>query len=218
MFLFIVLPGKRRPGCRLIAKERNMRRNLKQEIIDKSHTLFNERGYDNVSMQNIADALEISKGNLTYHFKKKEDIIEAVITKEHGQYIGADPPKNLEQLDSLLLKTLEVMQKNAYYFCHRASLSQLSPYIRSMQEKILTSRADVFERSFKNLQKNGYITYEEFDGQYSKLIQSILIISIFWTQYSDFADKTDYLSCVWSAIYPILTQPAKEEYFKHIKR
>lgn len=55
-----------------------MGKNVKLEIIQEAKKLFNEHSHNEVSTQDIADAIGISKGNLNYHFKRKEDIIEAV--------------------------------------------------------------------------------------------------------------------------------------------
>ena len=42
----------------------------RKELLDVFLDLFN-RGYENVPMQQIANALSISPGNLTYFFPKK---------------------------------------------------------------------------------------------------------------------------------------------------
>jgi len=39
---------------------------------------LNEKGISTVSQRTIAEHLKISPGNLTYHFKKRSDIIEAL--------------------------------------------------------------------------------------------------------------------------------------------
>lgn len=48
----------------------------KRKILDKALELFNENGLANVTLRQIALELEISQGNLNYHFKKKEELIE----------------------------------------------------------------------------------------------------------------------------------------------
>lgn len=52
--------------------------NTKQKILIKSLELFNSKGVSKTSLRTIADEVEISVGNLQYHFKKREDIIEAL--------------------------------------------------------------------------------------------------------------------------------------------
>ena len=47
----------------------------KFKILNQSIALFNESGIANVKLQNIADACNISVGNLAYHFKFKEDLM-----------------------------------------------------------------------------------------------------------------------------------------------
>lgn len=51
------------------------------QILNTSLKLFNERGYYDVGMREIARELNLSPGNVTYHFKKKEDILFALLKK-----------------------------------------------------------------------------------------------------------------------------------------
>lgn len=50
----------------------------KQRILKISEKLFFEQGIANVRLQHIADNSGISIGNLAYHFKNKEVIVEEV--------------------------------------------------------------------------------------------------------------------------------------------
>ena len=52
--------------------------NTKDKILKTSVRLFNENGLTNVSLRSIADDMKISVGNLQYHFKKREEIINAL--------------------------------------------------------------------------------------------------------------------------------------------
>jgi len=49
------------------------------KILSISTELFNEKGYDKTSMQDIVNALGMSKGAIFHHFKSKEDILGAVL-------------------------------------------------------------------------------------------------------------------------------------------
>ena len=48
------------------------KKSTKQKILDTARTLFNEMGYNTVSLRDIAKTVGISEGNLTYYFQKKE--------------------------------------------------------------------------------------------------------------------------------------------------
>ena len=50
----------------------------KEKILNASIRLFNENGLANVRLQQIASEIGISVGNLAYHFRNKEAILEAV--------------------------------------------------------------------------------------------------------------------------------------------
>jgi AcrR family transcriptional regulator len=50
----------------------------KDRILEAAISTFNEHGVANVRLQQIADAADISVGNLAYHFKNKEAIVSHV--------------------------------------------------------------------------------------------------------------------------------------------
>ena len=51
----------------------------KAKIIQKALELYNERGIANVSSKTIAAELNISDGNLRYHYKNKEALITTIL-------------------------------------------------------------------------------------------------------------------------------------------
>ncbi len=51
----------------------------RNEIIAAADQLFYRRGYEHTSFSDIADVVQISRGNFYYHFKTKDEILDAVI-------------------------------------------------------------------------------------------------------------------------------------------
>ena len=49
-------------------------------IVERADTLFYEGGFEATSFADIAEAVGISRGNFYYHFKTKDQILDAVIT------------------------------------------------------------------------------------------------------------------------------------------
>jgi AcrR family transcriptional regulator len=55
-------------------------------ICEQAQRLFNERGYDQVSLREIAEAAGTTIGNLTHHFPQKADIIAAIQENLHLKF------------------------------------------------------------------------------------------------------------------------------------
>lgn len=51
----------------------------RDHIVEAADELFYRRGYEHTSFSDIADAVKISRGNFYYHFKSKDEILDAVI-------------------------------------------------------------------------------------------------------------------------------------------
>jgi TetR/AcrR family transcriptional regulator, cholesterol catabolism regulator len=56
-----------------MAREANL--DSRQEILRTAARLFQQRGYDATSMNDISAALKLSKGGLYYHFQSKDEIL-----------------------------------------------------------------------------------------------------------------------------------------------
>jgi TetR/AcrR family transcriptional repressor of nem operon len=51
----------------------------RDHIVSAADRLFYRHGYEHTSFADIADAVRISRGNFYYHFKSKDEILDAVI-------------------------------------------------------------------------------------------------------------------------------------------
>lgn len=53
----------------------------KMEILDTAEHLFETQGFDNTSTNDILNEIGIARGTLYYHFKSKEEILDAIISR-----------------------------------------------------------------------------------------------------------------------------------------
>ncbi|NMA93089.1 MAG: TetR/AcrR family transcriptional regulator [Clostridiales bacterium] len=53
----------------------------KNEILDVAEQLFVEKGFDNTSTNDIINEVGIARGTLYYHFKSKEEILDAMVER-----------------------------------------------------------------------------------------------------------------------------------------
>lgn len=83
-----------------------------KKILDVSHRLFREKGYDHTTIQDITDALGMSKGAVYHHFKSKEDILDKLTDRyydEMGWFRGIRLDSSLtglEKVRQVLLRLL----------------------------------------------------------------------------------------------------------------
>ncbi|HKM04867.1 MAG TPA: TetR family transcriptional regulator [Lachnospiraceae bacterium] len=57
----------------------------KEYIVETARKVFIEKGYKNVTMKDIVDACEISRGGLYLYFGNTKDLFEAVLQLESGE-------------------------------------------------------------------------------------------------------------------------------------
>jgi len=54
-------------------------KSTREQIVEAADRLFYERGFEHTSFADIADVVQISRGNFYHHFKSKDEILAAVI-------------------------------------------------------------------------------------------------------------------------------------------
>jgi AcrR family transcriptional regulator len=69
-----------------IVKEAEERKN---EILDAADELFGQKGFDGTSTNDILAKVGIARGTLYYHFKSKEDIMDALIDRYNVRLLSA---------------------------------------------------------------------------------------------------------------------------------
>ena len=79
---------------------------LRRALIEQSARLFREKGYGNTTVRDIAAATGVHAGSWFYHFKTKQDILQAVI--EHGLTVAL---ADIEAIDIDGLPPREAMRQ-----------------------------------------------------------------------------------------------------------
>lgn len=97
-----------------VVKDTAIRRN---EILDAAEKLFGTKGYDATSTSDLLDELGIARGTLYYHFKSKEDILDAMIRRLNDSLVSQAAKiagdKSLPVLERLTLMIQSLNVDNA---------------------------------------------------------------------------------------------------------
>ena len=94
----------------------------KERILQLSLQLFNERGERSVTTNHIAAELNMSPGNLYYHFRNKSEIIKQLMEQYQGetlQMLALPDDRLLDANDKIRYFQVLSSQLWAYRFLHR---------------------------------------------------------------------------------------------------
>lgn len=84
----------------------------RDQIIEAADQLFYQQGFEHTSFADIADAVKISRGNFYYHFKSKDEILDAAIERrladtramlDRWELEGAQPADRIRSFINILV-------------------------------------------------------------------------------------------------------------------
>ena len=166
-----------------------MKRDTRQDILNTAQTLFREKGYNAVSVGEIAAALGISKGNLTYYFKRKEEIVEALLESANPTF-PQDPPQTLAQLDACLRDMEQARENNAFYF---------------------RSHSQLLCQGLANLAAQGLFRREAFPGEYVRVVDTVFLTAVYWLPFCEIkGEVSSFRTQAWSTLHPLLTEAGRQ--------
>ena len=93
----------------------------KRKIFNTAIKLFAEKGYDNSSVEDITAIAGVAKGSLYYHFSKKEDIFDMLLSEgmkllRNSVEIKTKRCKTaMEKIEAVILIEIKVMTKYEYF-------------------------------------------------------------------------------------------------------
>ena len=123
-----------------IVKEAEERRN---EILDVAERLFGTKGFDGTSTTDILNEIGIARGTLYYHFKSKEDILDALIERMTGSLVakaseiaGKNDVPVLQRLTQMML-ALNVNGKLGQEIMEQVHKPQNALMHQKMQQRLL---------------------------------------------------------------------------------
>lgn len=199
----------------------------KDKILSKAIELFNEKGYNNITTRHIAAELNISAGNLHYHFKHSEDIIKILFSELILKMdvllndLQAIENKTLEDLYHFTFSTYEVFYAFRFIFMNFFDILKNIPAIESQYESINISRKGEFQAIFKGFQKNNIFRDDVPDFILRSLTTQIFIIADNWIIHNSLAFKLNkeeavkhYALIQMNLFYPLLTVEQQKIYAK----
>lgn len=156
----------------------------REKILLQALDLFNQKGVDQVSVLEISQTMGISYGNLTYHFNKKDDLVQALYVQmqhELDAAINHLVQRIFEETYYLKLvnELLQVTWKYRFLYLSINSLMNQYPFIREGEKSYSATRNKILNRGKKYLIDEGYLKPES-DSHYELLIRNLNMILYAW--------------------------------------
>ncbi len=99
----------------------DVKTDTKSRILDTALALFNERGTANVTTNHIAEALNMSPGNLYYHFRNKAEIVRELFARimqawAENYALPAGKPPTFKTMDAMAAGNFEIQWRYRFFF------------------------------------------------------------------------------------------------------
>ena len=137
----------------------------RDRIVEAADRLFYEKGYEYASFSDLAAALGIARGNVTFHFKTKDEILEAVIEyrleKTRGMLErwegeeGHGKERIKSFIDILMANRVKIMRYGCPVGTLCAELAKLEHSALDHANQIFTLFREWLEGQFRSLGHSG---------------------------------------------------------------
>lgn len=200
----------------------------REKILQTSLELFNQEGESHVTTVDIANEMDISPGNLYYHFKGKEIIIENLFEKFEDSFsdiLHAPIKKELKIEDSwyYLYVVFEEMYHYRFIYHNLSDLLQRYEGINKRFRKLLNLKFQTATSIISTLRDEKILLMD--DATVDVLINNIVMTATYWIAYSNLMDSRQSEQMllhrgvfqILSLVGPFLSQ-GKEEYREFCRR
>lgn len=202
----------------------------KERILEAALQLFNEEGIGNISMRRIAEEAGIQIGNLTYHFRNRDTLVEGLLNQlieelENEIAKTQIPELSLRALWNALYTSYRIQDR--YRFIMLDLLQMFRQYPQLLQKFRHNYERRRMELSFalQLMEANNILQQEISPNFYQEyLLPQLYCISDFWLSEAEllYQGKEDdkalyYARITFSLLLPHLSEQAKKDYFQVIK-
>ena len=184
-----------------------MARQTRQRILDASLAMFNAQGEPNVTTNHIADELEISPGNLYYHFRNKDDIIEQLFGAYEQRMDAAltAPQGRLPGLEDVWLQlhlVFECIWDHRFLYRDLVDILSRNRRLRMRFARILKRADERAHTVMRGLAHAGIMRASA--AEVDAAATNILVIATFWMNYAAARGDKDERASIRDGIVQVM--------------
>jgi AcrR family transcriptional regulator len=166
----------------------------RDRILNASLALFNSVGEPNVTTLLISDELDISPGNLYYHFKSKGDIVDELFDSfEHDMAdllaVPEDAEISLDQFSFFLHLLFETVAR--YRFLYQDLVNVLSRYdqLQTRFKRILKKKTDAFRTLCESFRSQQLMSIG--DSELHAICEQLTLTACYWSSFDTLSHLDD---------------------------
>ena len=161
-------------------------RRTRERILELSLRLFNEFGEPNITTTVIAEELNISPGNLYYHFRNKDDIVNSIFLQfeQEIERILAVPDRrrsNIEDVWLYLHLMFELIWRFRFFYRDLSDLLSRNRKLELHFKQILAHKIKVARQLCEDLRKEGAM--DATDKQIEAMATNMVVVATYWLSY-----------------------------------
>ncbi|MFA5589424.1 MAG: TetR/AcrR family transcriptional regulator [Lysobacteraceae bacterium] len=184
-----------------------MARRTRELILDTSLVMFNTLGEPNVTTNHIADEMEISPGNLYYHFRNKDDIVAHLFSRyeAHIDQVLVVPDDRLPGLEDLWLQLHAVygcIWEYRFLFRDLVDILSRNRKLRMHFSRILRRAADNATEVMRAMVRAGVMRASADEIQATA--NNVLVVTTFWLNFSAVRGERDETEAIRAGIHQVL--------------
>lgn len=197
-------------------------------IIQTAITLFNEHGTKAISTNRIADECQLSRGNLHYHFRTKEEIIQTIFQRidremDESWYEDHQYP-SMEYTHFMFARQIDLIWRYRFFYRELYSLLQNDARLKLLFMDCRKKRMKEVNLFFEEMIRAGLMVNPEPPVTMESLLQVSWLITDQWLPNLDLHDKgvheeniEEGFGLIMQVFDPYFTAKAKSEYQQIIK-
>ncbi|TVR82334.1 MAG: TetR/AcrR family transcriptional regulator [Chitinophagaceae bacterium] len=195
-------------------------KNTKERIIDASVLLFNQKGISAVSLRDIADYIGISSGNLSYHYKNKNYIIDAIfekMEKERNELLNAvEQHPSFENINLQALAIVRLSIRYRFFYLDTLDIIRENSKLGKLHRQYIERHIQYVNMLLNHAAYTGHLIETTNKNLYKKLSEMVWFTLQFWIQAGSIRGKKtikpeEAVETMWQLILPYLTSKGKEK-------
>lgn len=166
----------------------------KNKIMEISIEMLNNRGLSNVKMRDVSDELDISVGNLTYHYPKWENLMDDIIEQflHEKEDMNSYYPTDLTEVVGYIDKIYHLQLRYAFLFSNFYTFFQLYPKYKDIEQKFFTENMEKMRSSLTKLIEKNLLYPESKIHNYDLIVKNTWLLLSGWYSFSMMFKNSKY--------------------------